>query len=167
MGTAMRITRIASVAVAGGCLAATACGGGSKPLDTAFLSKVNAVCQQAIDDKQGHAFPLPGFDPRHPQAAQLPTVGAYFAAYGDAQLMEDRLAAVGEPPRYAARWDRLRSLVDQASANALQQQRVAAAKDVAGFEHTLDVADSLAKQIDHIGPGLGFTSKTACGRYFG
>ena len=163
----MRITPIAVVVVAGGYLLTTACGGGAKPLDAAFLGKVNAVCQQALADKQGHAFPLPDFDPRHPQAAQLPAVGAYFAAYGDAQLMQDRLAAVGEPAHDAARWDRLRSLVDQASANALQQQRVAAAKDVAGFEHTLDVAQSLGKQIDHLGPGLGFTSKTECGRYFG
>ena len=163
----MRITRVAAIAVTGGCLLTAACGGSAKPLDAAFVSKVNAVCQQALDDKQGHLFPLPDFDPRHPRAAQLPTVGAYFAAYGDAQMIVDRLAAVGEPSRDAARWDRLRSLVDQASANALQQQRVASAKDVAGFEHTLDVAQSLGKQIDHIGPGLGFTSKTACGRYFG
>ena len=163
----MRGTRIGLVAVAMACVTATACGGGAKPLDAAFRARVNAVCQQAIDDKQGHAFPLANFDPRHPQAAQLPTVGAYFAAYGDAQLMVDRLAAIGEPARYAARWDRLRSLVDQASANALVQQRVAAAQDVAGFERTLDVAQSLGKQIDHLGPGLGFTSKTACGRYFG
>ena len=163
----MRGSRVVSAAVVLGCVTLTACGGGSKPLDAAFRAKVNAVCQQAIDDKQGHAFPLPNFDPRHPSAAELPTVGAYFAAYGDAQLIVDRLAAVGEPSRYAARWDRLRSLVDQASANALQQQRVAAAKDVPGFEHTLDVAQSLGKQIDKLGPGLGFTSKTACGRYFG
>ena len=153
--------------VAVGCVVlAAACGSGSKPLDAAFRAKVNAVCQQAIDDKQGHAFPLANFDPRHPQAAQLPAVGAYFAAYGDAQLMVDRLAALGEPTHDAARWDQLRSLVDQASANALQQQRVAKAEDLAGFEHTLDVAQSLGKRIDKLGPRLGFTSKTACGRYF-
>jgi hypothetical protein len=163
----MSSSRIAGAAALAGCVALTGCGGGAKPLDRAFRVKVNAVCQQAIDDKQGHAFPLPDFDPRHPQAEQLPTVGAYFAAYGDAQLMVDRLAALGEPAHDAARWDRLRSLVDQASANALQQQRAAAAKDVPAFEHTLDVAQSLGKQIDHIGPGLGFSSTTACGRYFG
>lgn len=163
----MRVDLLAGVAVAGLCVATTGCGGGLKPLDASFRERVDAICQQAIGDKQGHVFPLSNFDPRHPQAAQLPAVGAYFAAYGDAQLIVDRLAAVGEPAHEAARWDRLRSLVDQASANALQQQRVAAAKDVPGFEHTLDVAQSLGKQIDHLGPGLGFTSKTACGRYFG
>jgi hypothetical protein len=163
----MHRTRTGVAAVAGSCVLVTACGGGAQPLEASFRARVNAVCQQAVDDKQGHTFPLPNFDPHHPQAAQLPTVGAYFAAYGDAQLIVDRLAALGEPARGAARWDRLRTLVDQASANSLVQQRVAAAKDVAGFEHTLDVAQSLGKQIDQLGPRLGFTSKTACGRYFG
>ena len=164
----MSARRALAPVVAAGCVVlAAGCGSGSKPLDAAFRAKVNAVCQQAIDDKQGHAFPLANFDPRHPQAAELPAVGAYFAAYGDAQLIVDRLAALGEPARDSARWDHLRSLVDQASSNALLQQRVAKARDVAGFEHTLDVAQSLGKQIRKLGPDLGFTSKTACGRYFG
>ena len=161
---AMRATVITAAVT----LTAAACGGGAtKPLGSAFTAKVNAICQTAIDDKQNHQFPLPNFDPRHPTAAELPQVGAYFAKYGDAQLLIDRLAAAGEPPHRAADWDRLRSLVDQSSRNSLEQQRVAAARDIPGFEHTLDVADSLHARIVPLGRTLGFGSSSACGRYFG
>jgi hypothetical protein len=161
----MRTVLVAALGAAA--VVVTGCGSSGQPLDATFRAHVNGVCQTAINDKVGHPFPIANFDPRHPRAQQLPAVGAYFAAYGDAQLIADRLRSLGEPPKQAAAWDRLRGLIDQASANALTQQRAAEDRDVAGFERTLDTAERLQKQIDAAGKRLGFDGHTACGRYFG
>ena len=164
----MNATRIsATLLITAIAATASGCGGSSTHLDSGFAAKVNAACQHAISDKASHPFPLPNFDPRHPKPSELPAVGSYFAKYGDAQYMIDTLNSAGEPSSHAADWDRLRSLVDQASRNSLTQQQVAKSKNVAGFEHTLDVSQTLAKQIDSLGKHLGFGSSSACGRYFG
>jgi hypothetical protein len=165
----MRTPRLAGAVLTGAiAVAMSGCGGSSNDhLDATFAAKVNAVCQHAISDKAGHPFPLPSFDPRQPSPSQLPPVGSYFAKYGDAQYLISGLNQVGEPPTHAVQWDQLRSYIDQSSRNALAQQQVAKAKDVAGFEHTLDVSDTLQKKIDSLGKTLGFTSSSACGRYFG
>jgi hypothetical protein len=152
-------------------LSAAACGS-SKHTATAgkggsFVSKANAICAKAVAKHDGHPFPVLNFDPLHPSARDLPAVGRYFAQYGDAAATTARLDALAAPARHHADWERLRALIDEAAANAQRQIAAAERSDIAGFEQTVTTARSLAKQINEIGPTLGFTSSSACAKLFG
>jgi hypothetical protein len=137
-------------------------------IGSSFVAKANAICAKAVAKHDGHPFPVPNFDPLHPSARDLPAVGRYFAQYGDAATNTTaRLDALAAPPRQHADWEKLRALIDEAAANAQRQIAAAERSDIAGFEQTVTTARSLAKQINEIGPRLGFTSSSACSKVFG
>lgn len=153
-------------------LLSAACAGGApsragSPMDAAFRAQVDAVCDQALQQHSKRPFPLPSFDPRHPDARQLPVVGAYFAAQGDAGQVVARLDSLGEPSSQAGSWDQLLALAAQLAMNARRQQAAAAHGDVTAFVRTLDVAQALHAKIDEVGRRLGFRADSPCGRYFG
>jgi hypothetical protein len=150
-------------------LSVAACGSSrhTATVDSSFISKANAICAKAVVEHDGHPFPLPNFNPLHPSARDLPAVGRYFAQYGDARATTARLDALAVPAKHHADWEKLRALINQAAANAQRQIAVAERSDVTGFEQTVTSARSLAKQIDEIGPKLGFTSSSACSKLFG
>jgi hypothetical protein len=102
-----------------------------------------------------------------PAPETCPPSAGIFAVYGDARATAARLDALAVPARHHADWEKLRALIDQAAANAQRQIAVAERSDVAGFEQTVTSARSLAKQIDYIGPKLGFTPSSACSKVFG
>lgn len=155
--------------MAGIALSATACGSSKHPAmaDSSLVSAANAICAKAVANHDGHPFPVPDFNPLHPRARDLPAVGRYFAQYGDTRATAARLDALSAPAKHHADWKQLRALIDQATAIAQRQIAAAERSDVTGFEQTVTIARSLAKQINQIGPKLGFTSSSACSKVFG
>jgi hypothetical protein len=135
--------------------------------DGSFLSSANAICAKAVAKHDGHPFPVPDFDPLHPSTRDLPVVGRYLAQYGDASATAARLDALTAPANHQADWEKLRTLIDQATANAQRQIAAAERADVTGFEQTVTIARSLGKQIDELGSEFGFTSSSACSKVFG
>jgi hypothetical protein len=159
------------VLVAAIALSVAACGGSKHTatvgIGSSFAAKANAICAKAVAKHDAHPFPVPSFNPLHPSARDLPAVGRYFAQYGNAAGTTARLDALAAPPRHHADWEKLRALIDDAAVNAQRQIAVAERSDIAGFEQTVTTARSLAKQINEIGPRLGFTSSSACSKLFG
>lgn len=157
------------VLMAATALPAVACSSSKHPAtaDSSFVSAANAICAKAVAKHDGHPFPLPDFNPLHPRSQDLPAVGRYLAHFGGASATAARLDALSAPAKYHADWKKLRALIDQAAANAQRQIAAAKKSDVTGFEQTVTTARSLAKQINQIGPKLGFTSSSACSKVFG
>lgn len=135
--------------------------------DTAFVAKANGICAKAVAEHDGHRVPVPNFDPLHPRASDLPSVGRYFAKYGAASTTAAQLDALAPPTKHSAEWAKLRGLVDQAAANAQRQIDAAERSDVTGFEKTVRTARSLADRIDQVGPAVGFGSSSPCRQVFG
>ena len=150
-------------------LSAAACGSGKHPATagSSFVSTANAICTKAVAKHDSHPFPIPNFNPLHPRAQDLPAVGRYLAQYGDGSATTARLDALSAPPRHHADWEKLRALIDQATANAQRQIAAAERSDVTEFEQTVITARSLTRQINQIGPELGFTSSSPCSKVFG
>ena len=150
-------------------LSMTACASSTHrtDVDTAFVAKADGICARAVAQHGDAKLPVADFDPLHPNAADLPAVGRYFARYGRADSTAAQLDALSPPTKHAAEWAKLRALVDQAAANARQQIKLAESSDVAGFERTVHRARSLAVQIDKLGPQVGFTSGSPCDQVFG
>lgn len=150
-------------------LSVAACGSSTHPATagSSLVSTANAICAVAVAKHDGHPFPIPNFNPLHPRVQDLPAVGRYFARYGDASATAARLDALPAPPQRHADWQKLRTLIDQATANAQRQIAAAKRSDVTGFEQTVAIARSLAKQINQVGTKLGFTSSSACSKVFG
>ena len=155
-------------------LALGACGGGEAAttpaadrLDSAFIAKVEAACQTAVDamDAQG-PFPVKGFDAEHPDAAQLPEVATYFAPFAAIRRQLERdLDAVGEPATGARRWAALHAEAIAAEENALQQIAAAKRGDAAAFTATVKEAHRLLDRISDIdAPAAGFGADSPCGR---
>lgn len=155
--------------VAATALSAAGCGSSKHPAtaDSSFVSAANAICARAVAKHDGHPFPVPGFNPLHPRAQDLPAVGRYLAQYGNARAAAARLDTLSAPAKHHADWKKLRALIDQAAANAQRQIAAAERPDVTWFEQTVTIARSLAKQINQIGPKLGFTTSSACSKVFG
>jgi hypothetical protein len=153
----------------------TACGSDSPqaapPTPTsahgAFVASVNDVCDRAVRAHQGHDFPVEGFDPLNPDPSQLPTIGDYFASYGQLPEIEHALHALRPPSADAADWAALLRLVDRVTANSQTQIRAAQARDVATFVATVRQGDLLTEAIDAAGRRFGFHSGTACAQVFG
>ncbi len=154
--------------------AATACNGSpasesgsSTSSHAAFVTRVDAVCQRAVDAHAGHSFPLPNFDPQQPNPGQLPAVGRYFARYGGLDTVSRELHALKPPSADARSWQALLHLVDQMTANAAKQISAAKAEDVPTFVRTVKVANRLIAQINRSGGRFGFSSESACSQVFG
>jgi hypothetical protein len=95
----------------------------------AFAAHATAVCQRALEAKQAwSAFPVPDFDPIHPDPSAFPKVGVWLqdqvAPTFDAWL--DGLGAIGQPPTGRQAWSDLLTAVDQIVQHNSDQ--VAAAK---------------------------------------
>jgi hypothetical protein len=148
-------------------ISVAACASSQREVDTRFIAKANAICAQAVARHSAHPFPLPGFDPMHPRPADLPTVGRYFARYGNATATTARLDALAAPTAHQREWHVLRALINRAAANARQQITAAERADIAGFEQTVGTARHLATQIKRIALRLGFTATSQCGQLFG
>jgi hypothetical protein len=110
---------------------------------------------------------VPDFDPLHPRAQDLPALGRYLAQDGDASAVAARLDALAVPSQHRAAWQKLRAVIDQATANAQRQIAAAERSDVTGFEQTVAINQSLARQINQIAPKLGFTPSSPCSKVFG
>jgi hypothetical protein len=132
-----------------------------------FVVQVDKVCARAVAAHAGHAFPVPKFNPEHPDASQLPIVGDYLARYGGLPTTDAALHALDPPAADADAWRHLLDLVDLIAANAEHQITAARARDVTGFVHSVDRASKLATKINAAGTRFGFTPKSSCGQVFG
>lgn len=135
-------------------------------LETGFRSRANAACADSLAVVKAHPFPVKDFDPHKPDPTKLPAVAAHFTSYGQLDVLAQRLTALGEPPESAQEWDRLRSAIQDSAANAKNQIRTAAARDVPAFTATVDRAEALHTQIVELGTDLGFGSSSSCGQFF-
>jgi len=132
------------------CLALTAagCGASDSPTQqsaaaTRTLDRIEQICNTWNASVTGRQFPVDNFDPKHPDAADLPSVGDYFAPAVKAE--QDALAsirALTPPPEltqdvqtYTAA---LAKLVDVVK----EQVDAARASDPQRFVATLDRADT-------------------------
>lgn len=157
----------AAALVAGAAACSGTASGASDGAHTAFVARVNAVCQLAVDHHAGHDFPFPAFDPEHPDRAELPTVGKYFAHYGGLLTLSQRLHELTPPPPDVKSWRQLLTLTDMLENNASAQIRAAEAKQVPAFVRTVKESNRLVAEINRIGGKFGITSRSACGQVFG
>jgi hypothetical protein len=130
----------------------------------AFRTSVERICGRAVTAHGGHAFPVNGFDPLHPQPSQLPAVGRYFARYGQNDLLDSALHSLVAPADEEADWRQVLATVDAIAANTRHQIAAAQARDVSAFVATVRAAQQLAHELGTEGRRLGFTSDSPCGR---
>lgn len=153
---------------------AAACGG-SRPASAsdgtttraAFAARVDAVCAPAVRRHAGHPFPVPGFDPEHPDPAQLPAVGDYFARYGGLAETTHALHALTPPAAAGPDWRSLLTVADRMVANAQRQIAAAEARDTETFVQTVHTAPDLVDQLNAAAKRLGFRSTSPCAQVFG
>lgn len=133
----------------------------------AFVTRVDAVCQQALDAHRGHDFPVPDFDPKNPGRQQLPAVGRYLARYGHLAQTVTALRSLRPPADEVRGWHHLLALADLALANSRRQIAAAESRDVHGFVATVRVVDHLAPRLNAVGADFGFRSGSPCKQVFG
>lgn len=132
--------------------ATVACGGAadSSPsaLGAEFTAKAVAVCQHALELKRAQGpFPLPDFNPTHPDASKFPEVAQFLrktAVTFETWLGE--MQALGEPPSGQAAWA---DLVDAIERHVeLNADQVAAAERGDGETFTSDYHAGQQTQAD-------------------
>ena len=167
-GRRRRTTRLAAVAAV---LVAAACSSRpnshSSAAHTAFIKTVGRVCQRAVTLHAGHSFPLANFDPEHPDLSQLPTVGHYFARYGQLPQTVARLHQLTAPAEDAAAWRQLLSVADQMRTNVQRQISAADTQDATTFVVTVRAVPRLTDQLNAAGRRFGFSSNSPCSQVFG
>jgi hypothetical protein len=138
-------------------------------VDTAFVHKVSTWCAQTIahyHTAQG-AFPVPGFDPLHPDPAVLPQVGRYLARGNQVRDgIPAGLRALGEPATLTAQWDRVRDRFLRTIPLARAQISAALAGNATAFAALAVETQDLGKQIDAAGTAAGFPASSACADLF-
>lgn len=122
------------------------------------IAQIETICNDAdaaTRSRRGE-FPVADFDPVHPNPADLPAVGNYFAIgheiWGEA-LVEAR--AVSVPAEIRSKVDTLLDAVESDLANAKAQAKAARESDVAAFTATLDDADRLSADVKDAADELG------------
>ena len=161
MGTGLvRISMVVAVLVLG----ASACGGSDESSEaSAVTAQVEEICTEwGLSFADRGEFPVEGFDPESPDAADLPAVGAYFAAGLEAQPQAiaslQGLSATGEQREQL---DALIAAWQAAYAGARAQVEAALASDVEAFVATLEGAAASSDAVDDAADALGVPD---CGR---
>lgn len=153
---------------------AAACGG-SRPTSAShdlaapatFTARVDAACARAVQRHAGHPFPVSNFDPEHPDPAQLPAVGDYFARYGGLAVTTDALHAL-TPPVWASRdWRTLLAVADRIVANSHRQIAAARAHDTETFVQTVHMSTDLVGQLNNAAKRIGISGTSPCAQVFG
>jgi hypothetical protein len=138
-------------------------------LDQAFIGKVDRWCAitvQRYQTVQG-TFPLPSFDPLHPDPAQLPQVGRFFARGATVRdRIPAQLQALGEPATGAAAWNGLRDDLIQSTDLADTQITAASAANAPAFAAAAAQVRDLSDKIHATGLQLGFPTDTSCADLF-
>jgi len=132
-----------------------------------FVSAVEHVCARAVGRHDGHAFPVAGFDPEHPDPSQLPRVGEYFARNGGLPQTTRGLHTLTPPHADAASWRTMLAIADQINDNAQHQIAAARSRDVTGFVRTTRTSNGLTTLINSSGRRFGFTRGSSCDRVYG
>jgi hypothetical protein len=133
----------------------------------AFLARVDRVCAQAVARHAGHQFPVVGFDPEHPDPAQLPAVADYFAKYGGLGTTTAGLHRVAPPSGDIAGWQDLLGLADRVTSNAQRQIAAGRARDVAAFVTAVHTANDLIGRLNAAASRLGFADTSPCHQVYG
>jgi hypothetical protein len=157
---------LASALVATGLLAGCGSAASGDP-HARFVSAVEHVCARAVGRHDGHAFPVAGFDPEHPDPSQLPRVGEYFARYGGLPQTTRGLHILTPPHADAASWRTLLAIADQINDNAQHQIAAARSRDVTGFVRTTSTSNRLIARINNAGRRFGFTTGSSCEQVYG
>ena len=138
-------------------------------LDEAFVGRVDSWCAVTLQRYQAvqGTFPLPGFDPLHPDPAQLPQVGRFFAR-GSAvrDSIPAQLRALGEPATGAAAWNGLRDDLIQSTDLADTQITAASAANGPAFAAAAAQVRDLSGKIHGAGLQLGFPTDSPCADLF-
>jgi hypothetical protein len=115
-------------------LSLAACGGSGSDASTgvgdAFAQRALAVCQTALEDKQGWAaFPVEGFNPSQPEVSRFPEVATWLhdEVAPTFEMWRDGLRALGEPPSGRAAWDDTVAAVTKIA--QLNEEQITAAND--------------------------------------
>lgn len=115
----------------------------------------------------GHPFPVSNFNPEHPDPAQLPAVGIYFARYGGLAETTHALHALTPPAGASRDWRTLLSVADRIVANADRQQAAAHARDSKTFVQTVHVSSDLVRQLNNAAKRIGIRTTSPCAQVFG
>ncbi|MDP9302590.1 MAG: hypothetical protein M3P43_17105 [Actinomycetota bacterium] len=115
----------------------------------AFAARATAVCQSALEAKQGwSAFPVPDFDPTHPDPSAFPEVAVWLedqvAPTFEAWL--DGLRALGSPPTGRQAWSEVLAAIERIVQGNADQVAAAKAGDTEAFVAATD--DLKATQIE-------------------
>ena len=136
------------------------------PSPKALTARAIQLTLQGYQVAEG-TFPVQGFDPLHPDPAQLPQVGRFFAQ-GSAvrDRIPEELAALGEPKTGAAKWDRLRDNLIHSTSLAHTQIAAALAANAPAFAAAAAEVRNLSNKIHATGIALGFRADSSCADLF-
>jgi hypothetical protein len=144
-------------------LGVSACGGDdpvASDASAAVVEQIDAICddwRENLDARDD--FPVEGFDPENPAAADLPPVGNYLASGQSAA--EDALKSIRDlspSPGVQAEIDALVSALERELESLRVQARFAQAGDVEQFVESLDEAVASQGAVEAASEELGGTS---------
>jgi hypothetical protein len=138
-------------------------------LDGAFIGRVDTWCVTTLQRYQAvqGTFPLPDFDPLHPDPAQLPQVGRFFARGAAVRdSIPAQLHSLGEPATGVRAWNALRDDLIQSTALADTQITAASAANAPAFAAAAAQVRDLSDKIHAAGLQLGFPTDTPCADLF-
>jgi hypothetical protein len=126
----------------------------------AFAAHATAVCQKALEAKQAwSAFPVPDFDPTHPDPSGFPKVAMWLqdqvAPTFEAWL--DGLGALGQPPTGRQAWSDLMAAVDEIVQLNSDQVAAARAGDTDRFIAATDGLEETQVELEQATGAAGVT----------
>lgn len=123
----------------------TACGGSEPAVSESFAEQATAVCQTALEAKEGWSpFPVPDFSPVDPDASALPEVATWLREEVSPtfEAWLDDMEALGDPPSGRDAWSGVLDAVATIVRLNDEQVRAAEGGNVEGF---VDAAEGLEK----------------------
>jgi hypothetical protein len=117
-----------------------------------FITRADALCGTAAKRLGAlPSFPVDGFDPLHPQPAQLAQVGAFFTGPGDPRpilrTLDEALEGLGRPRASRGAWSAVLHARRAALAVINAQDRAALAGDVPGFVASVHASSASFRAI--------------------
>jgi hypothetical protein len=120
--------------------------------DDAFTAGANRLCRSAAAKLATlPPFPLPNFDPLHPDPASLPAVGAFFTGPGDPRpvlsALDSQLEGLGHPVAGRAGWRSVLAAREGELTVIAEQDRAALAGNLPAFVRSVHASAANFRQV--------------------
>jgi hypothetical protein len=132
----------------------------SPAVGQAFAARATAVCQSALESKQGwSAFPVPDFDPTHPDPSAFPEVAVWLEdqVTPTFEAWLGGLRALGSPPTGRQAWIDVIAAVERIVRGNEDQVAAAKAGDTEAFVAATDDLRSTQIELERATAAAGVT----------